>query len=732
MVIDRSENIGVSLPSRFTPVEVVYYDDYAFLDSLSTEERQKYLPQDITGADEAEPLLMGVPTGGKRALSNGSEKMLLYVNYYDRLGRVVQTCEDNILGKVDYNGTTYSFTGMPVTAEKLFNHSSSSVSHLVYTNTYDALDRNLMTTLSVNESAAQLLQTNTYDSLGRLQNAAMGNNAASVSYGYNLRGWATGITSNQFSQQIYYQYTTGGSTPCFNGNISSMAWMQSGANGNSSKSGRYNYTYDSLDRLTAAAFADNDNRSFSSQYQYDLHGNVTNIQRSGVAERITDGAAETVTYGVIDNVTLSYSGNRLQVADDVADALVYDGAMDFTDGANEVEEYAYDANGNMTKDLNRGIESITYDWNNMPREITFTSGAKTRYTYDAAGRKLRAEYITPLAASANYATRPTPPIVPPLTLYDLSTVDYHGDCVLRNNSLERVLTPNGYIASDTLHYFIKDYQGNVRCVVRHDGAVKESNEYYPYGGIFAVTASVQPYKYGSKELDRMHGLDLYDSEARWYDSLLGRTTTMDPLAEKYYSLSPYLWCAGNPVKNIDLHGDTVAVLYKQDIIGHLALLIQNEKGKWVYYSYNGIPIFEFTHGSLGGKPYHDLGVKTFDSPEEFMNSTYNREGNEEEVGNNEVNNYGYDEAYTIPTDSKQDNKIRSAFLSEAKKPYYLFSHQCAQVVQNALSAGNIKSIDVSFLYYDDDYPKENVPFMPLRTFCNIININPKGKIIKKK
>ena len=54
--------------------------------------------------------------------------------------------------------------------------------------------------------------------------------------------------------------------------------------------------------------------------------------------------------------------------------------MDFTDGANEVEEYAYDANGNMTIDLNRGIESITYDWNNMPREITFTSGAKTRYT----------------------------------------------------------------------------------------------------------------------------------------------------------------------------------------------------------------------------------------------------------------------------------------------------------------------------------------------------------------
>lgn len=49
MVIDCSENVGVSLPYQFTPVEVVYYDDYAFLDSLSTEERQKYLPQDIAG-----------------------------------------------------------------------------------------------------------------------------------------------------------------------------------------------------------------------------------------------------------------------------------------------------------------------------------------------------------------------------------------------------------------------------------------------------------------------------------------------------------------------------------------------------------------------------------------------------------------------------------------------------------------------------------------------------------
>ena len=107
-----------------------------------------------------------------------------------------------------------------------------------------------------------------------------------------------------------------------------------------------------------------------------------------------------------------------------------------------------------------------------------------------------------------------------------------------------------YIASETLHCYIKDYQGNARCVVRQDGAVVESTDYYPYGTSFTTAGAVQPYKYGAKELDRTHGLDLYDSEARWYDSLLGRTSTMDPLAEKYYSLSPYLWCAANPVKFI--------------------------------------------------------------------------------------------------------------------------------------------------------------------------------------
>ena len=77
-----------------------------------------------------------------------------------------------------------------------------------------------------------------------------------------------------------------------------------------------------------------------------------------------------------------------------------------------------------------------------------------------------------------------------------------------------------------------------------------------------------PLKYSAKELDRENGLDLYDSHARFYDSMIGRTTSQDPLAEKYSGVSPGHWCAGNPIRNIDEGGDSIAVLYLHGLVGH--------------------------------------------------------------------------------------------------------------------------------------------------------------------
>jgi hypothetical protein len=55
----------------------------------------------------------------------------------------------------------------------------------------------------------------------------------------------------------------------------------------------------------------------------------------------------------------------------------------------------------------------------------------------------------------------------------------------------------------------------------------------------------------------MHGLNLYDYSARQMEPALGRFTTMDPMCEKYYSISPYVYVANNPMNAIDPNGDSI-------------------------------------------------------------------------------------------------------------------------------------------------------------------------------
>ena len=73
----------------------------------------------------------------------------------------------------------------------------------------------------------------------------------------------------------------------------------------------------------------------------------------------------------------------------------------------------------------------------------------------------------------------------------------------------------GYIQGGELYFYIKDYQGNVRVVLNQANRPVEINSYYPYGGLMAATTTdgSQPYKYGTKELDRENGLYWYDFHA---------------------------------------------------------------------------------------------------------------------------------------------------------------------------------------------------------------------------
>ena len=75
---------------------------------------------------------------------------------------------------------------------------------------------------------------------------------------------------------------------------------------------------------------------------------------------------------------------------------------------------------------------------------------------------------------------------------------------------------------------------------------------------------VQKYKYNGKEFDTMHGLNMYDYGARQQDPAVGMFTSMDPLCEKYYNISPYMYCAGNPIRYVDPTGMAYGDYFDRD------------------------------------------------------------------------------------------------------------------------------------------------------------------------
>ena len=118
--------------------------------------------------------------------------------------------------------------------------------------------------------------------------------------------------------------------------------------------------------------------------------------------------------------------------------------------------------------------------------------------------------------------------------------DYVGDFIYENGLLKRILFDGGYVHvngnSRSYMFFLKDHLGSVRAVISETGAVAQTNEYYPFGDLFATSSSDSTgnrFRFGSKELSAETGL--YDFSARFLQTRLGRFTTIDPLAEKYPS-----------------------------------------------------------------------------------------------------------------------------------------------------------------------------------------------------
>ena len=534
-------------------LSVNYYNNYSFLGkngipvetdssvSYDTAAESEGFGQRYTAS--AQGLLTGMLTA--RLDDSAIPSYDYSVLYYDSYGHLIQTKSNNHLpGGIEKEYVAYNFVGQPIRRKHVHSASGKSTQTEVYSYTYDHAGRLLTTTHQLNDGSPVVLVSNEYDELGRLKsNNRNGLSNLKTDYTYNVRSWVKSITCPLFNVSLYYndRRPNGTNVSCYNGNISGIDWKAAG-----DKARGYNFSYDNLSRLTGASYLEGNAPSdkFSTSYSYDKHGNMQSLSRHG--------NIGTSAYGIVDDLTLSYNGNQLVSVEDKGTNPSLSMSMDFKGGSHESVEYAYDGNGNMVKDLNKGIGMIEYNSLNLPRRVTFTglNNPVNEYVYSAGGKKLTVIH----RSSTEKRT------------------DYVGNMIYENGSLKRILVDGGYIENGTYHFYLQDHLGNNRVVAKSDGTVVQTTHYYPYGMSFAegTFADKQPYKYNGKELDTENGLNLYDYDARQMDATLGRFTSVDPMAEYYYCWSPYAYCMNNPINVVDPTGT-----------------FSTRFGAWLYKLFNG-------------------------------------------------------------------------------------------------------------------------------------------------
>ena len=562
--------LSISLPQDAVIHRISYYDSYHFIsilpetiqDSLKAREwsRQVY-----TATDRFDRYGSGRLTGSAvRTLGDeqdrgtDSPQPMYSAFYYDDKGRTVQTRAMNHIGGWDTEATEYSFTGMPL---KRIQHHSDTDSSFAETSTYsfDNMDRPLTVAHQLDEDEPVTVSDLSYDLLGRVASEKRnGNPELATAFSYNIRSWLKTSEGDILSMRFYHEDTREGAlsnTQRFDGGISALDWSVRGGH-----AGGYNFSYDGFTRLTEAEYisTDPDGENFSTAYSYDANGNILSLTRYG-----TEGNPSRP----VEALSMEYDGNRLSAVTDSGTARNRALRRKTARQSTSQEDFTYDANGNLTSDLTAGIAAVSYNLLNLPQSfsiVTEDGSAETRYLYDADGRKLR---VT--ATGSDGA---------------ISVTDYTANVVRTDGKVDRILFEGGYIHNGKYHFFFSDHLGSVRAVACEDGSVIQSSAYYPFGETFGdspdTCPSSQPYKFNGKEDQSFASVPLLDYGARLLSTRTGRWTTMDPLAEKYYSISPYAYCGNNPVNLIDPDGMWIFIYYNNQSYKY-------ENGKLYQYQTSG-------------------------------------------------------------------------------------------------------------------------------------------------
>ncbi|SNZ01919.1 DUF6443 domain-containing protein [Flagellimonas pacifica] len=508
---------------------VNYYDNYLFNKDGGTD------PQSVYGTPTAQNV-KGRPTGSKVKVL-GTPNWITTVTYYDAKGRAMYTrSRNNYLKVTDVVENKLDFVGKVL--ESRTTHTKDSNPSIIVTDnfTYDHVGRPLKQEQTLGGNTETIVE-NSYDALGQLTSKEVGGGLQTVDYQYNVRGWLKSINdpddlgNDLFTFKINYNAAEHGTTPLYNGNIAETEWRTANTD-NSLK--WYTYGYDALNRITGAT--DNTGNYNLSNVVYDKNGNIRQLHRTGHTN------LNATVFGNMDQLAYTYNkGNKLlKVKDNGSN-------QGFRDGADTTKEYAYDANGNMTSDRNKGITAITYNHLNLPTKVTM-GGGTISYIYDAMGTKLKKKVGA------------TGPIM-----------EYAGNYTYENGQLQFFNTSEGYATPDgnggyDYVYQYKDHLGNVRLSYADNNGtleIVEENNYYPFGlkhqgynsNVSSLGNSVaQRFKFGGKEFDESLGLETYDFGARNYNPDLGRWMNLDPLAEGMRRFSPYNYAWDNPIVYVDPDG----------------------------------------------------------------------------------------------------------------------------------------------------------------------------------
>ena len=138
--------------------------------------------------------------------------------------------------------------------------------------------------------------------------------------------------------------------------------------------------------------------------------------------------------------------------------------------------------------------------------------------------------------------------------------------------------PGGYFDNGGVHWLLRDGLGSVGMTVDDSGMVEQHVQYYPYGEPHREPQG-QPYLYGGKERRRFGGLNDYDFHARFLNPAAALWHAPDPHASLSPWISPYVFCATNPIRRVDPTGMTDRKKENKDLIDASAYEESLESGE---------------------------------------------------------------------------------------------------------------------------------------------------------